>query len=85
MSMHMHTPVDNLVFVEKLQPQHHAGRIEAAERGWCEGARPPHKEDHTNLDATSSKAPHSTRLQELGGGGRSEKGLRHGVQGARLT
>lgn len=27
----MYTPVDNLVFMEELQPQHHTGRIEAAE------------------------------------------------------
>lgn len=28
-----YTPVDNLVFMEELQSQHHTGRIEAAEMG----------------------------------------------------
>lgn len=27
----MYTPVHNLVLMEELQPQHHTGRIEAAE------------------------------------------------------
>lgn len=42
----VYTPVDNLVFMEELQPQHHTGGIEAAEthkftQAWLHRAKVP--------------------------------------------
>lgn len=71
---HAHTPVDNLVFVEKLQPQHHTGRIKAAERGWYEGTGSPGKVGGSQKTPTSSTPPPQSP---------ATPGV--GRQGARLT
>ena len=67
---HAHTPVDNLVFVEKLQPQHHTGRIKAAERGWYEGTGSPGKVGGSQKTPTSStpppQSPRNSRCGEAG-------------------